>query len=226
MKYLFEWIIEFTLMFLHFPLGVLNFFLPFEPVATADGRTPIILVERWIKRNPLHFFMKNYLEKKGFTVYSVNFPLLHGSFSESARALKNYIEDKKLTNVILIGISNGGLTCYQYLTDYHGWGKTKLFIGIGTPFRGARLGFFLSTTVAKKELAPHGAYIASVLSKPLRHKEKIYCIGAKYDQMVGHTNSFLPGANKIIIDVAGHNLLHTIWLPTLRKIGTICLANE
>lgn len=227
MKYSLEWIIEISLMLFHLPLTSLNLFLNFEPVPNSTNKkTPIILVERWIERNPLHIIMKKYLEKKGFTVYSINFPLLKGTFKESAENLKKYINEKGLTDVILIGISNGGLTCYQYLNEFNGWDKTKLFIGVGAPFSGARLGFLLFFTKARKELATGSAYISSLMSKPLQHKDKIYCFEAKYDQMVGHDNSYLAGAQNIVINVAGHNLLHTLWLPTLRNISDILTSTD
>lgn len=226
MKYSLEWIVEYILIILHFPLSILNLVLPNIPVRESRYRTPVILVERWIKRNPLHIFMKRFLEKKGFLVYNINFPLLKGTFSESAGKLRRFIEEKNLSDVILVGISNGGLTCYEYLTQHNGWEKTTKFISVGTPFQGARLGFLLPSAVAGKELSPKGQYTQSILKKPILHADKIYNLGAKYDEMVGHRNSFLPGAKHIIIDVAGHNLLHTLWLPTFEKINDICLTQK
>ena len=73
----------------------------------------------------------------------------------------------------------------------------------------------------KKELDPHGTYIQSVLRKPVKNAQKIYSIMAVSDQMVGHDNSYLPGSKKIVIDVVGHNLLHTIWVPTMKKIAEL-----
>lgn len=225
MKYTLEWLVECTLIALHFPLNILNFILPNAPAKEPQYQTPIIMVERWLSRNPLHFFMKKFLEKKGFIVYSINFPLLKGTFSESAEQLKLFIEEKKLSDIVLVGISNGGLTCHEYLTHYNGWEKTTKFISVGTPFQGARFGFLLFLTIARKELSPKSPYIRSLLKKPTCHTDKIYCLGAKYDEMVGHHNSFLPGAKHITIDVAGHNLLHTLWIPTLEKISSICLIH-
>ncbi|MBI4089578.1 MAG: hypothetical protein HY424_02625 [Candidatus Levybacteria bacterium] len=226
MKYILEWIVEYVLIILHFPLTILNFFLPNAPVKESRLQIPIILVERWLKRNPLHFFMKKFLEKNGFTVYSINFPLLKGNFSESAKALKQFIQEKKLSNIILVGISCGGLTCYEYLTNYNGWEKTKKFISVGTPFQGAKLGFLLFFMNAGKELSPKGSYIQSLLKNPQVNSDKIYCLGAKYDELVGYKNSFILNTKQIVIDVAGHNFLHTLWIPTLEKIKNICLASR
>ncbi len=224
MKYIFHWFLEFTLVIFHGPLTLLNLVLPFNPEEEFSYDTPVILVERWFKKNPLHFLMKRYLGKRGFTVHSINFPLLEGDFRQSALDLKKFIEENNLPSVILIGISGGGLTCYQYLTDFGGWERTKLFVAIGTPFKGAVASFLLPFKKPKEELSPGSRYTEYLLNKPLTHKEKIYCLAAKYDQMVGHDNSFLPGANNETIDVAGHNVIHTIWVPTFRKIRELCMT--
>lgn len=179
------------------------------------------MVERWFTRNPLHYFLKKYLEHKGFSVHFLRFSLTNGNFAQSARYLKGYIDSKELKDVVLVGISSGGLTCYHYLTDCGGWDKTKLFIGVGTPFKGSILSFMLFGFEIKKELDPHGTYIQSVLRKPVKNAQKIYSIMAVSDQMVGHDNSYLPGSKKIVIDVVGHNLLHTIWVPTMKKIAEL-----
>jgi hypothetical protein len=224
MKYILEWLVESIFIIFHFPLTILNPFLSNATVERSLYKTPIIVVQRWLDINPLHLFTKKFLEKKGFTVYNINLPLLKGTFSESARKLKLFIDEKKLSNIILVGISGGGLTCYEYLTEYNGWEKTIKFISVGTPFQGARLSFLLFFTIAKEEFSHEGTYIQSILKKPIYNADKIYCLGAKYDEIVGHKNSFLPGTKHIVIDVAGHNLLHTVWPPTLEKISSICLA--
>ncbi|MBP9798065.1 hypothetical protein KBC70_02860 [Candidatus Woesebacteria bacterium] len=224
MKYFHHWVIEFFLVIFHPILALLNYVLPFDAVKKSkkSKKSPIILVERWFIRNPLHYCMKIYLERRGFAVYSVSFPLMTGNFEKSARDLKTFIDDKKLDDVILVGISSGGLTCYQYLTDFDGWKKTKLCIGVGAPFQGAKQAHLLYGFEIKKELDPQGKYIQSILKKPMKHGDRIYSIVAELDQAVGHENSYLPGSQKVVIDVAGHNLLHTIWLPTFRKVTELC----
>lgn len=220
MKHLSQWLIELILIIFHPLLGILNYILPFKHI-NPSKKPPIILVERWFTRNPLHYCMKLYLEKKGFTVYCVNFSLLNGNFKSSAQDLRDYIEERHLKDVILVGISSGGLTCYQYLTDYDGWKRVRMCIGVGAPFQGAKLGFMLIGLRVKKELDPCGKYIQSVLKKPMQNGSKIFSLMAVSDQMVGHKNSYLPGSHKIIIDVAGHNLLHTVWIPTFRKVAEL-----
>ncbi|KXK10452.1 MAG: hypothetical protein UZ22_OP11002000756 [Microgenomates bacterium OLB23] len=217
MKYFFYWIIEVFLMVFHLPLSILNYILSFETKQQSKYKTSVILVERWFRRNPLHFLMKMYLEKKGFDVYAINLPLLEGTFKDSGKKLQDYIEEKKLGDIILIGISGGGLSCYQYLCDFDGWKKTKMFIAVGAPFKGARLAKLMLFKTPREDLMPGGPYISSLLARPVQHPDKIYSIAAKYDQMVGHDESFLPGSHEITLDVVGHNLVHTLWYPTYKK---------
>jgi len=205
-------------MLVHFPLSLTLLFINWDPKPGATNKPTIILVERWIKRNPLHIFMKRYFEKHGYTVHSINFPMLSGSFPESAQQLHDYITSHALNDVILIGLSNGGLTCYEYLENYDGWQKAGLLITVGSPFGGAIRAHLLYGTQVKQDIDPHGTYIKKIRAISSRHLDQIYCIGAKVDQMVGNEQSYLPGAHRINIDVIGHNLLHTIWRPTYEMI--------
>src|ERR1035437_3227591 len=85
-----------------FPLSKLN------PAPTQAS--PIVVVERWMSLNPAHILMKNYLEKRGFTVYLVNFSLLKGDFIDSARGLEKFIKENNLKNITLVGVSFGSIT--------------------------------------------------------------------------------------------------------------------
>jgi pimeloyl-ACP methyl ester carboxylesterase len=221
MKYLMEWVLEFLLVLLHFPLSILSPILSWKPTQGSPDKPDILLIERWLKRNPLHYVMKRYFERRNYTVYSISFPMLKDSFSLSGKQLAEFIEKKDLKNVILVGLSNGGLTCYEYVMNYGGWERTRKLITIGTPFKGAILGFLLWKTRVGKEIHTAGEYTAALQKiKPL-HPERIHCIAARYDEMVGHARSFLRDAHQVTIDVAGHNLLHTIWIPTFRRVERI-----
>lgn len=221
MKYLLEWILESVLVLLHFPLSLLNPLLSWKTKKGSPDKPTILLVERWLQRNPLHYLMKLYFQKRDYTVYSISFPMLKDSFSMSGKQLAEFIEKKGLKDVVLVGLSNGGLTCYEYVMNYGGWDKTRKLISIGTPFKGALLGFLLWKTRVGDEIHTAGEYIASLQkTKPL-HPERIYCIAARYDEMVGHARSFLREAHQVTIDVAGHNLLHTLWVPTYRQAEQI-----
>lgn len=223
MRYLAEGFIEALLLILHFPISALHIVFPFkEPTAPSSGPV-VIMVVRWINQNPLHNLMKRYLERHGCIVYKAYFDVHRGSFTQSARELQQFIEERDLHDVVLVGISGGGLTCYEYLQNRNGWSNTRQFIAVGTPFSGAQLSFLMVIRTAREEMSPKGEYIKSVLQKPVENKKNIYCLGAKYDEIVGSKNSFLPGTYHEIIDVAGHNVLHTIWTPTFKRIAELIL---
>lgn len=224
MTTLFQWTTEIMLMIAHFPLSFVLPFLNWSPQAGRADKPTIILVERWIKRNPLHVFPKKFFERLGYSVHSVNFPMLETTFDQSARELRDYIDSHSLRDIVLIGLSNGGVTSYEYLQKYNGWKNTRLLITIGSPFGGAILGFLLFGSHVKQELDPQGAFVTQLREQKPLHPENIYCFGARVDQMVGSTNCYLPGVHHIEIDVVGHNLLHTLWKPTFEKIHTIITA--
>lgn len=221
MKYLFHWFLEFILVIIHFPLSILNYILPFHHRHQDQKKGTILLVERWFRRNPLHFLMKYYLESQGFETHSINLPLLEGTFKESGKRLKEILDNLPDDQFILVGISGGGLSCLEYLAEHNGWSRTKKFIAVGVPFHGAVASYLMPFSKPREELSPNSPYIQSVSEIKIINKDKIYCIAAKYDQMVGSENSFLDGTHKITIDMAGHNLIHTIWIPTWKKIAEL-----
>lgn len=145
--------------------------------------------------------------------------MLETTFDQSARELRDYIDSHSLRDIVLIGLSNGGVTSYEYLQKHNGWKNTRLLITIGSPFGGAILGFLLFGSHVKQELDPQGAFITQLRKQKPLHPENIYCFGARVDQMVGSVNSYLPDAHHIEIDVVGHNLLHTLWKPTFTKVN-------
>jgi hypothetical protein len=210
--------LEFLLVIFHGPLSILNYILPFHHKKQTNKKGTIVLVERWFRRNPLHFLMKYYLENRGFETHSINLPLLKDGFKESVDDLKAFLQTIPSDDLIFVGISGGGLTCLEYLSEESAWKRVKLFIALGTPFKGAVAGFLMPFSKPRSELKEDNEYTRELLKRPLLHKEKIICIAAVSDQMVGHDNSLLPGTRHVIIDVVGHNLIHTIWLPTWRKI--------
>lgn len=219
-SYLFDWLLEYALMILHFPLGILNFFLDFSPLRKEHTPT-VILVERWLKRNPLHYVMKKYLEKSGFVVHSINFNMLKGSFEDSASELAAFVKKEGIENAALVGISNGGITCLRYIDLYDMWKKIPIFIAIGSPFGGAQMWNFLPESIVKTELNPEGEYVKKIQSTPIKYPKKMVVIAARYDQMVGHKNTLHGSVRNIIIDVAGHNYVHTLSKNALKKVGGI-----
>lgn len=225
MKQILEWFAEISLIFVNFPSNIVKPFILFDTV-NKDGnqKYPVILIERWFSRNVFHIAAKKYLESKGFVVYSLNYPMMKGSFEDSAVNLKNFVEKHSLEDVILIGISAGATTSLEYLQFHDGWKHTHLFISIGGALYGSPLAVFFPFSKSLRELNPKSKFIKHLHSEPIKHLDRIITMRAKKDNMVPASCAHLPGARNITVNVVGHNLLHTFWLPTYKKVYTIAKA--
>lgn len=222
MKYFFEKMLENLLVVIHFPVYILNIF--FRLKSTNNNPTqkyPIILVERWFRHNAFHAFGKWYLEHSGFKVYTINYTLIKGSFNNAAQSLEQFIEDKKLENVVLVGISAGAITILTYLQKYNGWNKTHIFVSVGGPLHGSPKAIRFPLTKSVQELQPKSEFLKDLYAGGIKNKDKIYCITAKEDNIVPDGYSTIEGSHIVKIDVIGHNLLHTFWIPTYKKISEI-----
>lgn len=219
MKTIFEWLAELLLIFIHLPSNLLKPFIPFDSINKKPTHPyPIILVERWFSRNVFHFFAKRYLEKKGFTVYSLNHTLVRGEFEDSAQYLEQFIAKHKLTNCVLVGISAGATTCLEYLQNRNGWKNTHKFISIGGPLKGSPIAAFFPFTKSIRQLRPGSDFFKNLYRDGVKNEEKIITFRAKRDNMVPGKYSHLARSQNNVINVVGHNLLHTFWLPTYKKV--------
>lgn len=221
MKTVIEWGLESILVIVHFPSTVLYPFIKFSSVNhKPTQKRPIILVERWFMRNPFHIFPKIYLEKKGYRVYSINSTLLKGTFDNAAEELKRLTEKHKLKNVVLVGISAGATTCLTYLKNHKGWQTTDMFISIGGSVNGSPLSKIIPLP-SVRELLPNSSFLKNVSEISLMGLSHTITLNAKHDNMVPMKYSIIRGADNEVIDVVGHNLLHTFWIPTYRRVAEI-----
>jgi len=181
----------------------------------------ILFVETWYTKNIHHRKWKKFLEKKGFQVQIVNFPIHKATFKESAKKLKDYIEENDFSDLTLVGISSGGITSLLYLEDFGGWNKVKKFISIASPFHGSPMFIFNIHTKSGRELLPNSTFVTKLTERKIQNLNKIYCIHAKFDEMVPTNSSVLPGATNIQIDVVGHNNLHVDTKRTYEEVARI-----
>lgn len=222
MKTKIEWFVETILVIVHFPTFLLKPFINFNAVnKNPTQKYSIILVERWFDRNVFHLFAKKYLEKKGFTVYSINYPLSKGTFEDAAKSLDKFINEKKLDSTILIGISGGATTCLYYLQFLSGWTRTKKFISIGGSLKGSALANSFPFYKSIRELRPESEFLKKLYSSEVKNKERIITISAEHDNVVPSEFSKLEGAENITLPVVGHNLLHTFWAPTYELVAKL-----
>lgn len=198
--------------------GLLVSFIPKEKFESKKEGKTIIIVERWLNFNIRHLYWKYYLERQGFRVFIKNFSLWSGDFDKSALRLEQYMEKKKCDDVVLVGISAGALTSLLYLQEYGGWERVRKFISVGAPFEGTWSAFPVAFTHSGRELFPTSATIHKIKNMKILHPEKIFCIRAKYDEVVPN-GAVLPGAHSVTLPIAGHNNLHLRIRATYRKIA-------
>ncbi len=208
---------EISLLVLDPVLSVLTMFVSQHELKGRGEGQKIVIVERWLSMNIRHVYWKHFLESMGYNAHLVNFPLREGSFEDSAQALSQYLEKHNLTNITLVGISSGALTSLVYLQEYNGWKRVDKFVPVGAPFRGTWMALVLFFSYSGRMLLPVSPLIKKISKYTILNPEKIYCVRAKFDEMVP-TGSVLPGTHKITLNVIGHNNLHIRVRATYRKI--------
>lgn len=224
MGYVICFILEISLIIIHIPIELCKLFINLDSLSSSPNtdNPTVILVERWFRRNILHVIFKKYLEKHGFRVFSINTSLFYGDFDLAAKKLDDLIEKNQLEKIVLVGISGGGVTCLQYLQFHEGWKKVVLFISLAAPLKGTWLAKFGPPFKSIKEMIPDSVFMRKLHGDKLLHPEKIVTISAKYDEMVPCRYNFLEGVRNITFDIFGHNLIHTIYIPTfVHTVGLI-----
>lgn len=205
-RFIYDFFLELGLIILY-PLLSITLQFGLQKPQIANNGPVIIIVERWLSLNIRHIFWKRYLERRGFQVYLINLPLWKRDFSDSSRKLEEYINQFKLSDIVLVGISSGAITALLYLQERNGWAKVNKFISVGAPFNGTYLMLFLSFLPSGRELLPGSKLIRKIQSFSTFDPKKVICIRAKFDEMVPN-GSILKGAKKITLNIFGHNNLH------------------
>ena len=220
-----DWLKEIALG-LYYPIaGIINNIKKLHEDSEMDAHNPtlptVVFVKRWFNHNPLHIQRKQYLQDKGFNVYYYFQSISKGTWEKSAENLDQYIKDRGLENVTLVGISGGGITAYLYLQNLNGWKYVDTFISIATPFGGTWQELFLSFNESCRQLTPNSQFVQNIMNQPVKNPEKIYCIRAESDELVENKSAVLPGCKEIVIPVKGHNNLHLFDNTVYDKIAEI-----
>lgn len=219
MKYVFQIPLEFVLLLFYPLFGWIGIFLSKRQTYTSSDKPVIVIVERWFSSNPLHFIWVSYLKKQGFDVYIKNIQFTKGSFSDSARILRDFMDYHDFSHVTLVGVSNGGITSYLYLQHYGGWKRVKTFVSIASPFRGTLWMYLLSFFPSGVELVPQSRLVQLFENEPVTHPEDIYLLTARIDELVPISSTKLLGVHRRTIDVIGHNVLHLASKKTYQAIS-------
>jgi hypothetical protein len=212
LKYIFQLFLE-LFIFIFYPVTVLILFLkilkPFEKAKKGKYKgDPIVIFEHWWTKIYYRVLMKNYLEKRGVKVYWLNYSLFKGGMEEAAVYLKQFILKNKIKNAVLVGVSIGAVSAYEYLQRHDGWKYFKKFIPIGGPFHGTPVAYIGIPLKGARQIFPNSSYLKKLLNEKAKYPGKILTISAKIDEIVPAQSSRLPFVRQKVIDTAGHNVLH------------------
>ena len=124
--------------------GHAKMFLMREPAhyrgLVVQGKSPIILIPGITAKWHMMNLLADPLSKKGHPVYIV--PRLGFNFKkigESAKIIRELIDENDLRDVIILAHSKGGLIGKYVLAHHNGDNRVKKLIAIATPFAGSRL---------------------------------------------------------------------------------------
>lgn len=195
---------------------IINFF-PNKEYKSQNKGQDMIIVERWMTVNIRHLYWRHYLQRQGFRVFIINFPIYKSNFEASAMRLSNFMKMHDIKKSIMVGISAGAITSLIYLQEENGWERVEKFISVGAPFKGTWSAIFLLFARSGWELLPNSMLVKQIRNYRIKNIDKILCIASKFDEMVPF-GSILPKSNSYKIEVIGHNNLHLSIKSTYKKI--------
>lgn len=167
----------------------------------------IIIVECWFQKNTYHSFWKSYLERKGYKTILLSFTDMNEDFAVTAKKIDKFIDNQKLTNFTLVGISAGAIASLYYLNHYDGWEKAKIFISVAGPLHGSWMAYLIYFTKKGRSLLPNSTFLNELTSVEIP-KDKMVTMSATVDELVPLNSSVLDGIPSYIIKVYGHNFIH------------------
>ena len=125
-----------------------------------------------------------------------------GSIDENARSIAKYIDKSKLSDVLVVGHSSGGLVAVKALGITT---KISSVITIATPFHGVQNGHLLRTKLVR-ELLPTSDIVKSMANLPHSSLRKITSMYPSFDNQVwSKEGSILRGAKNIKVNAKGHH---------------------
>ncbi len=180
------------------------------------NKAPIILIpgllEKW------HFLevITEPLSLKGHPIYALEHLGYNvKDISETAKLVRELIDEKDLRDVIIIAHSKGGLIGKYILTYYNSDGRVKKLIAIATPFGGSRIVKFFPIK-SLRELSPDSQQVHS-LKKEKTVNRCITSIFGLFDNHIWPESSCkLEGAKNLQVEVHGHHKI--LFDPDVMKI--------
>ena len=148
------------------------------------------------------------LHELGYPVFSPVPINSHSKIKDLAEIFAAYIRTNKLTNIVCLSHSKGGLVTKYLMDNFPDINKrVELSISIATPYQGSLSGYLNFQSLF--ELIPSG----KATQESLQHRENNHKIIALYSKFDNHVfpnkNLVLPDAKNIIIDIVGHTRILT-----------------
>ncbi len=182
----------------------LALFLKKPPQAWQHGtKGTVVLIpgfgETWIFLRPVADFV-NSLGYKVLVVEDLGNNL--ASLDESVKCIKVFTEEHKLSDIVFICHSKGGVISTMLLHDPKYSPKIKQIFNLATPYGGTVLAFLKLFNL--NELSPESKLIRG-LKAPKAENAKIINLYAQLDNhVIPNRHLTIEGAKNIKIDVVGH----------------------
>lgn len=195
---------------------------PADRETIISAKTPVFFVAGWQASSRCWLPFKRFLEQHGFAVFLPSnrhcrqkMPELVQDFLQSFRALP-------VQRVQIVAHSLGGLIVLAALREAPEIGeKIERIILLGTPYRGALIGWLVFWANAWKYLRFQSAWRKLVRETDPQILAKIHALSAQYDELVV-PRSYLPGAKEnAVVPVLGHSSLvfhEKSWQEVLRRL--------
>lgn len=172
---------------------------------------PILLIQGYLHNSNIWLYHAKKLHKKGFgPIYTINFENSFSSVEQHALELEKKVEnikrENKISNLILIGHSMGGLIASYYALNLDKDNIITDIISIATPYDGS---LFANIAIGEcgHEMKKHSAFVED-LKKQIENDKiiKFYYICSKSDQLVRPQSALIGNdlEKQYIVNDIGH----------------------
>ena len=173
-------------------------------------KNPVVLVHGWLDKQEIFNTMKPYLEKEGWSVFTLNLVPNNGSkpLPELAEQLETFITDKldASQKFDLLGFSMGGLVTRYYLQRMGGNERVERYINVSAPNNGTLTAFSLPLA-GIKQMRPKSEFLQDLNSDVESCLEKIQVtwMWTPFDLMILPADSTrLPVGREVKLSVPFH----------------------
>lgn len=145
----------------------------------------------------------DYLNKLGYRIYVVDTLGRNTSpIKADVEKVKQFIDTKKLDNIIFLTHSKGGIIAKFVIDDLRYASRVKQSISIACPYGGTIWGYLRIFLLA--ELMPESTIPKQIMNSPERNSKIINFYPKLDNHVIPNKNLILPGAKNICINVIGH----------------------